>query len=226
MFIIGIGGKAQEEPAHHVLLTMSYLQTITLYWRMARPTQLAAVTLVYSWGILLSLPPGEFQPRTYLISLLALLLVSASIHYANEYADFETDARTVRTPFSGGSGALEEYGASRITAMRAAQLALTLGLLVALSATVLGLLPLVSLLLLALGVLGGWMYSLPPLSLAWRGWGALTNAFLGGMLLPAFGFSVAATRLDGRIFLLTLPFMLFVFVNLLATTWAERYASI
>lgn len=204
---------------------MSYLQTLTFYLRMARPTQLVAVILVYSWGILLALPPDASQLLTYLIGLLALLLASASIHYANEYADFGTDALTVRTPFSGGSGALKEFGAPRETALKAAKITLAPGLLLALGATVLGLLPRVALLILALGALGDWMYSLPPLKLAWRGWGELVNAFLGGMLLPTFGFSVVATRLDWRIFLLTLPFMLFVFANLLATTWADRYAD-
>ena len=69
------------------------------------------------------------------------------------------------------------------------------------------------------------MYSLRPLALAWRGWGELANAFLGGMLLPAWGYSVQAAQVDWRIFLLSLPFMLHVFNNLLATTWADRQAD-
>jgi 1,4-dihydroxy-2-naphthoate octaprenyltransferase len=42
-----------------------------------------------------------------LAGALALLSAAMAVHYANEYADAETDALTVRTPSSGGSGALE-----------------------------------------------------------------------------------------------------------------------
>jgi 1,4-dihydroxy-2-naphthoate octaprenyltransferase len=205
---------------------MAYLEKISLYWHMARPAQLVAVTLVYSWGLLIALPwLDAFRPLSYVSGLSALLLASASIHYANEYADYETDAPAVRTPFFGGSGALQEYGAPRETALRAAQVTLIAGLMAALTATVFGLLPFLALPLLLLGIIGDWMYSLPPVALARRGWGELTNAFLGGMLLPIWGFTVQAGRLEWRMFLLTLPFMLHVFVNLLATTWADREAD-
>lgn len=205
---------------------MSAFQKINLYWRMARPPQLLAVALVYSWGFLHALSGlNEFPAVTYFVALSVLLLVSASIHYANEYADYDTDALTKRTPFSGGSGALQDYGAPREAALRAALVALIVGILIALLTYLSGLLPLVSLLLLLLGLAGGWMYSLRPLALAWRGWGELTNAFLGGMLLPVWGFSVQAAHIDGRIILLSLPFMLLVFNNLLATTWADRRAD-
>lgn len=205
---------------------MSGLQKINLYWRMARPKQLAAVVLVYSWGILMTLStPAAFRPSVYLAGLVTVLLASASIHYANEYADYETDALTIRTPFSGGSGALQEYGAPRKVALRAAQITLGIGSLLAVFAYLSGFLPFISLLLLGLGIAAGWMYSLRPLALAWRGWGELTNAFLGGTLLPVWGFSVQAERVDERVFLASLPFMLHVFNNLLATTWADRRAD-
>ncbi len=193
---------------------------------MARPSQLLAVALVYSWGSLLALPAaGAVLPQAYLAGLVVLLLASASIHYTNEYADYDSDALAVRTPFSGGSGALHDHGAARQVALRAARITLLLGMAAAAVAALAGLLPLASLPLLALGVFLGWMYSLPPLALAWRGWGELTNAFLGGMLLAAWGYTVQAGRLDGRVLLLSLPFSLLVFNNLLATTWADRRAD-
>jgi 1,4-dihydroxy-2-naphthoate octaprenyltransferase len=154
-----------------------------------------------------------------------LLLASASIHYANEYADSETDALTIRTPFSGGSGALQAYGAPREKALHAALMTLITGLMTAVIAAGFDLLPLVTLPLLALGIGGGWMYSLRPLRLAWRGWGELANAFLGGMLLPVWGFSVQVGNVDWGVILLSLPFMLHVFINLLATTWADKQAD-
>ncbi len=157
--------------------------------------------------------------------LLPLLFVSASIHYANEYADYETDALTVRTRYSGGSGAMQDHHAPPATALKAAWLALIIGISGVIILVVTGSLPLVTLPILVLGAFGGWMYSLRPLALAWRGWGELTNAFLGGMLLPVFGYAVLSARIDWRIILLTLPFALFAFDNLLATTWPDRSAD-
>lgn len=205
---------------------MSAIQKLNLYWRMARPTQLVAIILVYSWGTLIALStPNEFRPLPYLAGLVSLILASASIHYANEYADYETDALTSRTLFSGGSGGLHFYDVPRETALHAAKVTLIASLLITGSFAIVGLLSIVTLLLLVLGLVGGWMYSLRPLCLAWRGWGELTNAFLGGMLLPVWGFTVQVEHIDWLVFLLSLPFMLYVFTNLLATTWADRHAD-
>lgn len=204
----------------------STLRTLNLYVRLARPLQLTAVFLVYSWGNLLVLAtPAAFQPLRYLGGLATLLLAAASIHYANEYADFETDALTHRTPFSGGSGAMQVYNAPRQTALHAAWMALGGAVLSATLAYAVGWLSAGSLALLAAGTLGGWMYSLRPLALAWRGWGEATNALLGGILLPAFGYSIHANPIHPGGLRLIIPFSLLVFTNLLATTWADRHAD-
>ncbi len=55
---------------------------------------------------------------------------------------------------------------------------------------------------LALGTFLGWMYSLPPLALAWKGWRELDNAVMAGIALPLFGFAVWRVR---STFLLRLP---------------------
>lgn len=202
-------------------------RSFLLYARMSRPSQLLAVALVYAWGALVAavLMFDGLNWTSLLTGLGPLLLISASIHYANEYADHETDALTVRTPFSGGSGALADYGARPVQALKAAWVTLVLGSFIAGLLAWSGALPLLTILLLALGAAGGWMYSLRPLALAWRGWGELDNAFLGGVLLPVFGFAVQSGVLDLRIILLALPFGIHVFVNLLATTWADRRAD-
>lgn len=205
---------------------MTLKQTFLLYSRMARPNQLLAVSLVYAWGALVAAGQlGVLRPRPFLTGLLPLLLISASIHYANEYADHETAALTSRTPFSGGSGALADYGAPPELALRLAWASLIAGLLFSIGWVFWGSLPLVGLALLLVGAAGGWLYSLPPLALAWRGWGEIDNAFLGGLLLPAYGFTVQSETLAAHIFLLALPFGLLVFNNLLATTWADREAD-
>ncbi len=201
------------------------MNDLLLFARLARPDQLLAVALVYALGAAIAAADGAFDPARWLVGLLPLLLVSASVHFANEYADVETDALTRRTLFSGGSGALKEFGAPPRLAWRAAWLTLGTGVAAAALLAIAGALPPAGLLLLALGALGGWLYSVGPVALAWRGWGEVTNAVLGGLLLPAYGYALQAGRVTAHLILLSLPFALHVFVNLLATTWPDRAAD-
>lgn len=193
--------------------------------RMSRPDQLLLVAFVYTLGTVMALAWGTpFDRQGYLSGLAALVLVAASIHYANEYADYETDALTERTPFSGGSGALVELDLPRRLPRDAAAVTLLLGAGLALACLLHGQ-TVVGIGVLAFGVVFGWMYSLPPLALAWNGLGEIDNAALGGMALPLYGFTVQAGTLTVGAVLAFLPFTLLVFVNLLDTTWPDREAD-
>jgi 1,4-dihydroxy-2-naphthoate octaprenyltransferase len=78
--------------------------------------------------------------------------------------------------------------------------------------------------LLALTLALGLAYSLPP-QLSWRGLGEVTNAVLGGIVLPLYGMATLGYSpgiLDVATFL---PFALVVFANLLATQWPDRRAD-
>ena len=206
--------------------TRAFTRYILLLFRMARPPQVLAVFLVYTWGVILAWNfEGIFDLAIFLLGWLPSALVSISIHYTNEYADYETDALTVRTPFSGGSGALHDLQMPRSAALRAAWTVLIAGFVLAVGSYAMGYLTLAALGVLALGAFLGWMYSVTPLALAWRGWGEVTNAFLGGILLPVYGFSVMVGQIDWRVVLVSLPFGLLVFLNLLATTWPDRAAD-
>ena len=195
-------------------------------WGMVRPLIMLSVILVYGAGTLVARVDGyRVDTLAFWWGLVALLLVSASIHYTNEYADFETDALTQATLYSGGSGVLPSGIVPRSFALSAAWVSLILGLLVALGGIFASILPNLIFPLLLLGAFWGWMYSLPPLKLAWNGWGELDNALLGGMLLPLFGYVAQTGKIEMGVLLAFLPFTLFVFINLLATTWADREAD-
>lgn len=192
------------------------------WWAMLRPLQLLAVLVVALTGAFVAAAQGApLQWRPLLDGLLVLLPVAASIHYTNEYADVETDALTRRTPFSGGSGALVAVAVERSLVLAMACVWLGLGI----SGALLFGLPLTAVVVLLLGAFGGWMYSLPPLKLAWRGWGELDNALLGGLLLHVYGYTLQAGRVDVSIVLVALPFTALTFINLLATTYADRTAD-
>jgi 1,4-dihydroxy-2-naphthoate octaprenyltransferase len=196
---------------------------IGVLFSMSRPTQLLLIAFVYLFGSIIALAGGaSLEVSTFWIGLFVLIPLSASIHYANEYADYETDRLTNRTLFSGGSGALQNSGLPRIIALRAAWGAVSVGSLIAI---VRGNLSALSLGILLIGTLFGWMYSLKPLALGWRGLGELDNAVLGGVLLPLYGYVVQAGKFEAWVILALLPFGGAVFINLLATTWPDRVAD-
>jgi len=196
-------------------------------WQMSRPAQLALIALVYAFGVAMAFGRGA-EAGAVAVGLAALLPTAASVHYANEYADAETDALTDRTPFSGGSGALVESGLPRSLALRAAVASGVVGvaLLVAGVAPVGGrMLGAVPAAVLVGILLAGWQYSVRPLRLAWNGLGEATNAALGGVALPLYGFAVVTGGVTVAAALATLPFALVVFVNLLETQWPDRRAD-
>ncbi|MBZ0277756.1 MAG: prenyltransferase [Anaerolineae bacterium] len=201
-------------------------RTVSALWGMARPLIITSVILVYADGLLIALAQGyalSWEKVTW--GGVALLLMTLSIHYTNEYADYETDALTIPTRYSGGSGVLPRGDVPRALALIAAWVTLILSLTVGVVGYAAGMLSFVTLVSLMLGGLGGWMYSLPPLKLAWRGWGELDNAVLGGLLLHIYGFSILSGQVTLQITLICIPFTLFTFNNLLATTWADRAAD-
>jgi len=194
-------------------------------WKMSRPAQLLLVLAVYALGATVARATGAALDWAALtVGAGALLAVAASVHYANEYADHETDALTRRTPFSGGSGALAATGLPRMLALRAAGVALAVGSVLALAGVAAGVLPPAAVGLLAVVVGFGWQYSVGPLRLAWRGLGELDNAALGGLVLPAYGAAVLGGSVAFTM-LVCLPLGLLVFANLLATQWPDRRAD-
>lgn len=190
----------------------------------SRPDQLALIVLVYAMGSAVALADGaSVDPVVAATGLLALLLVSTSVHYTNEYADYFADYLAVRTPFSGGSGALQQTGLPRRLPLQGAVVTLLLGAVVALLGLAGGY-PFSALVVLFLIAVFGWAYSVGP-ALAWRGLGELDNAALGGVALPVYGFAVQTGIVTPRVVLVCVPFFSLVFVNLLDTTWVDREAD-
>jgi 1,4-dihydroxy-2-naphthoate octaprenyltransferase len=193
-------------------------------WRMDRPSQLLLIVAVYALGVAIAVGSGTtLDPRAVLVGLLALLPVAASVHFANEFADYETDRLTSergsRTPFSGGSGAADTV--PRSVAWTATLTAGVVGALLSLGLVLVGWLSPGAFLFLAAIALLGWAYSLPPVALSRRGLGEVDNALLGGLLLPHYGATVLAPP-SLVVCLAVVPFTLLVFANLLATQWPDR----
>lgn len=204
-------------------------------WKAARPSQLALVCLVYAMGVGMAAAglgsPAGHRPLDagFIVAALGglgpLLPTAAAIHYANEYADYETDALTDRTPFSGGNGALHRTGLERRFLAGPIVGALVVGAAATVAVAVLVGFPGDALLLLVGSAALGLAYSLPPVALVRRGGlGEATNAVLGGFTLPLYAIAMVATPTIEHALALV-PFTLVVGCNLLATHWPDRAAD-
>jgi 1,4-dihydroxy-2-naphthoate octaprenyltransferase len=196
---------------------------------MSRPSQLLLIVAVYALGVAIAVGLGApVDTLAVVVGVVTLLPVAASVHFANEYADYETDRLTAesatRTPFSGGSGALHAAGLPRSVARDATLMSGLLGAGLTVGLAVTGGLPAGAAIALALVALLGWGYSLPPMQLSRRGLGEVDNALLGGLLLPHYGAATLATPSLAVCFAVA-PFTLLVFANLLATQWPDRWAD-
>jgi 1,4-dihydroxy-2-naphthoate octaprenyltransferase len=195
-------------------------------WGMARPLLLLVVIPIYLIGNLIARVFGyPWDTPRFFWGLLALLPVVLAAHYANEYVDFETDALTKRTPFSGGSGSLARGLGSRHMALGATWVMLAIGLLMAGISFANDALSGSAIFLWGVGTLVGLTYSLPPFKLAWRGWSEAINALIIGLLLPLYGYTAQTGRIDWQIIVGCAPFALLIFVLILSTNWADRDAD-
>ncbi len=209
-------------------------------WAASRPSQLALISLLYVLGVGMTAVGSPFVVDTEAVhriddtlvgnlnplvtGAIALLLVAATVHYANEYADADTDALTDRTPFSGGSGALVETDLQR-SFLRAALIAsCIIATGTALLGIASGLLSTLAAGLLFACLIAGIAYSLPPIALIRRGIGEPVNMALGGLLVPLYGVAVVATPTVFTVLVLV-PFTLVVGCNLLAVHWPDRRAD-
>jgi 1,4-dihydroxy-2-naphthoate polyprenyltransferase len=191
------------------------LTKIRLIIKLGRIKFLLFGFLCFTAGALLAvLITTPFSWDRFLWGYAVLFLAHLSIHYSNDYWDYETDHFNLPTRFTGGSGILIENPELRPFAKRFAILLITLSLLLALlfsfiySSTTF-------MLIVIIGNILAWYYSAPPLKFSYRGLGEIST-ILSGFLLPALGYVAITGFLDLKILLFSLPFMIFMIFFILS----------
>jgi 1,4-dihydroxy-2-naphthoate octaprenyltransferase len=194
---------------------------------MARPQMIAAGVLVYALGVAMgrAASAGSVSWEAAGAGLLVFIAANLCAHYADEYADMDTDALSQRTWFSGGSGALATGRAKPRHALGAAISCAVTTVALAVYFVCRGALPLAAWPIIALGLVGGWCYSMPPLALERRGLGEIVNVILGAVLIPLLGFTTQTGAPTIQAALALLPICAITMVNLLGAHWADRRAD-
>jgi 1,4-dihydroxy-2-naphthoate polyprenyltransferase len=168
---------------------------------------------------------GSFNWGLFGLGLLITELTNLVAHYADEYADVDTDSLTRRTVFSGGSGVLPSGVLTPVWALGAALTFVILSASLTAWSLMRGHISSHVVWIMGVGLVGGWFYSMPPLALERRGLGELVNALLGGILMPLMGYSVQTGVIDIWACLALLPFFFIVMAGLLGAHWPDRAAD-
>ena len=111
------------------------------------------------------------------------------------------------------------------TALQAAGFALGQVLLATAVLYASSVLPAVCVVLALLGIVGGWVYSMPPIALERRGWGEVDNAALGGFVMPLMAYASQTGTVSLEAVLVLAPIFGLVLLNLLGTHWPDRAAD-
>jgi 1,4-dihydroxy-2-naphthoate octaprenyltransferase len=186
---------------------MDSFRLIRLFIRLSRPLFLIGAALLYALGAGIANYLGfAIDWRLYILGQAWVTSMQLTAHYLNEYFDAPVDASNPnRTPFSGGSGALEEGKLPREIALWAAVASMA----ATTSFTVLimqnrGISP-GMLFLMLLIFLGAFFYSIPPVSLMSSGYGELTTSILVANLVPALAYIIQAEGLHRLVAMSTFP---------------------
>jgi len=180
------------------------LRRLIAFARLARPAFLAGGFTGFALGAAVARFDGySLDWHAYLLAQVMVTSFHLMVHFANDYYDQDTDAITVRTAWSGGSGVIPNGELPAAVALIAALACATCGAIVVIAEALDG-----NVLLAGLGVaIGflGWSYSAPPMRLLARGLGELDTIAVVAVLVPLVGYATFAGALGPHAFAATLP---------------------
>jgi len=190
-------------------LTMD-TRAVARFIRLGRFPFLLSGFIPFAAGALLAFLLGaRFTPAQFLLGYAALAAAHLSTNYSNDYFDADADRFVETTAISGGSGVLRAHPSLKPAALAAAVVLMAVSVLIGYAFVVIYDYPTV---FLAFGIAGnllGWFYTAPPLRLAYRNLGEVTNMITFGLLMPGAGYFVAAGTLDLSFFAFALPLFLY-----------------
>jgi 1,4-dihydroxy-2-naphthoate octaprenyltransferase len=191
------------------------LKTVYNIIRLGRPQYLAGNFLVFTMGTLLAVILGsEFVSSKFILGYLILFTAHLSVHYSNDYYDFEVDHLTTPNSISGGSGVLIKNPELKEFSKWFALLIMGISILLAATFTVIFNYPITFFLFLLFGNLLAWFYTAPPIKLVYRRLGEVANIVAVVIFLGAGYFTMKGT-LDIAFLIYALPVIILqiIFIN-------------
>lgn len=191
------------------------MQTLVNIVKLGRPQYLAGNFLVFTMGALLAVILGsEFVLSKFILGYLILFTAHLSVHYSNDYYDFEVDHLTTPNKISGGSGVLVKNPELKEFSKKFSLLIMGISLILAAVFTIIFNYPITFFLFLLFGNLLAWFYTAPPLKLVYRRLGEVANIVAVVIFLGTGYFALNGT-LDLPFFIFAIPviFLQIIFIN-------------
>jgi len=166
--------------------------------------------LLYALGAMTAANNGSaFGLGQFLLGYLILMCAHLSVHYSNDYFDIEADKHNIHTPFSGGSGILQENPELAQVAKALALVLIATSIIMSIGFILLFDFTPFFFIFVVFGNLFGWFYSAPPIKMAYNGMGEVATSVTIGILLPVMGYYSMAGQINGPILILLPPLFLY-----------------
>ncbi len=189
--------------------------TIIKIIKLGRPQYLAGNFLLFTMGALLAvLLNAEFVLSKFILGYAILFTAHLSVHYSNDYFDFEVDHYTQPSAISGGSGVLVENPELKEFSKWFSLLIMGISISLAAAFTFIFNYPITFFLFLLFGNLLAWFYTAPPIKLVYRRLGEVANIIAVIIFLGTGYFALMGT-LDLPFFIFSIPviFLQIIFIN-------------
>ncbi len=193
--------------------------------KLGRIQFLVAGFILYSLGgLLAALVIDDFSYFRFIFGYMVLMPAHLSLHYSNDYFDLDADRFSEVTPFTGGSGILQDNP-------HLINFSYNFALFLIFSSIFLSILfawyysTLVIFLWAVFGNLLGWYYTAPPLQLSYRGLGEIATVLIG-LLIPGFGYLALTGHIDQTILLFSISLIIYMFLFILSVQIPDKEADI
>jgi 1,4-dihydroxy-2-naphthoate polyprenyltransferase len=193
--------------------------------RLARPPFQTVGVLPFTLGSIIAwYNEGHFEWELWGLGSLAVVLVMLSTYWAGECFDHEEDTISVnlgRSRFAGGTGVVQTGAVTRrasfIGSIIALMLAACTGLIIWLGC---GTGPF-TIPLGIIGIVGGFLYSTPPVRWVSTGWGELWIGLCYGFLPVAVGYYLPTGRFDALPLIVAAPISATIFNVILGNEYPD-----
>lgn len=157
---------------------------------------------------------AEFALNKFLLGYAVFFMAHLSMHFSNDYFDFEADKYGEPSQFAGGTGILVENPELRTFAKWFSITLLSLSLILAALFTSLFSYPIWFFLFVVFGNFLAFFYAAPPLRLSYNGLGELATISIG-FLMPAMGYLTLMGTINMPFVIFSIPLLLYqlLFIN-------------
>ena len=171
---------------------------------------LAGGLLLYFFGVLLALlNDSPFYIEKIIFGYAIMAPAHMALSYSNNYFDIDVDKYNKQTIISGGCKVLLKNPELKTFCKYFAILLMIISVILSIIYVFVYSFSFFLILFIIFGNLLGWFYSAPPLKLAYRGLGEISNMITMAFLMPGLGYWIVNETFDMLFLVFSIPFLIY-----------------